>query len=174
MSWILWLLFLLFGFGSFFGVSESMEAEEGSGSADAPGQIEIEPSEPSETTEPTQENGFADPFPDDLGVPRTQQEIQERFMSRWPVPSCGVVDLASDTGEQSWPCLQSAVGSKEGAELVVLDLDGEGPMTTMYRVNPDGPMEIFVDTSEVPGSKPTWEYRQCQPSTDIRTEPCAS
>ena len=173
MSWILWLLFLLFGFGSFFGVSESsvVEQEVGSGSAEAPAPIEIEPVEPTEAPE----NGFADPFPDDLGVPRTDRQIEERFMSRWPLLNCGVVDLATDAGDEEWQCLQDAVGDKGGAELVVFDLGGEGPMmTTTYRVNPDGPMEIFVDTSGVPGTKGTWKYRQCQPSKDIRTEPCAS
>jgi hypothetical protein len=168
MSWILWLLMLMFGVGSFFGVSESPEAEVGVGSAEAPALSATQP------TEATPKDGFADPFPDDLGVPVTNRQIQDRFVSRWPLPSCGFVDLATDAGDEGWRCLQAAVGGKDGAELVVLDFDEQPMTTTTYRVNPDGPMEVFVDTSEVPGTKPTWEYRQCQPSKDIRTEPCAS
>ncbi len=173
MSWILWLLFLLFGFGSFFGVTEEssiVQQEAGSGSAEAPEAIEIEPVEPNEAPE----NGFADPFPDDLGVPRTDRQIEERFTSRWPLWSCGAINVATDPGEHEWQCLQDAVGGKEGAELVVFDLDAAPMMTTTYRVNPDGPMEVFINTSKAPGTKGTWDYRQCQPSDDLRTEPCAS
>lgn len=169
MSVLFWLLLLLFGFGGFGGFSSADDHAVGS-------EVEEVPA-PSATEKPevTPENGFADPFPDDLGVPTTNQQIQDRFANRWPLPSCGFVDLSTDAGEDGWQCLQAAVGGREGAELVVLDFADDMPMrTTTYRVNPDGPMEIFVDVSQVPGTAPTWEYRQCQPSQDLRTEPCAS
>ncbi|MGH3361204.1 MAG: hypothetical protein ACRDOM_01975 [Nocardioides sp.] len=169
MSVLFWLLLLLVGFGgSMSGEDYAVESE-----------VEEMPL-PSATAMPevTPENGFADPFPDDLGVPTTNREIQERFATRWQLPSCGAVDPAMDEafGDKGWQCLQDAVGGKEGAELVVLEIgEGRPISTTTYRVNPDGPLEIFVAVSDVPGTAPVWEdYRQCQPSQDLRTEPCAS
>jgi hypothetical protein len=166
MSVLIWLFLLLFGLGGFMSADDyavGSDVEE-MPAASAPAMPEATP-----------ENGFVDPFPDDLGVPTTNQQIQDRFATRWPLPSCGFVDLSTDVGEDGWQCLQAAVGGKEGAELVVLDFADDMPMrTSTYRVNPDGPMEIFVDVSQVPGTAPTWEYRQCRPSQDLRTEPCAS
>lgn len=165
MSVLIWLCLVLFGLGGFMSVGDSAV---GSGSEEMPAPSATKP------PEVTPENGFADPFPDDLGVPTTNRQIQDRFATRWPLPSCGFVDLSTDAGEDSWQCLQDAVGGKEGAELVLLDVADDMAMrTSTYRVNPDGPMEIFVDVSQVPGTAPAWEYRQCLPSADLQARPCA-
>jgi len=168
MSVLIWLCLLLFGLGGFMSVDDSAVS---SGSQEMPAPSATEP------PEVTPETGSADPFPDDLGVPTTNRQIQDRFAARWPLPSCGSIDPAMDDQfvDSAWQCLQTAVGGQDGAELLVIELGGRVPMSaTTYRVNPDGPMEIFVDTSEVPGTAPVWEYRQCRPSQDLRSEPCAS
>jgi len=163
MSVLIWFLLVVLGFGAFGSVG-GPEAEPGVEAPPVPSSTEM-PSDPS------------DPFPDDLPLPSTNAEIQERYATRSPLPACGFVEITTDDGgdraDEAWSCLQDAVGGETGAELMVFDF-GDPMSTTTYRVNPDGPVEVFVDTAEVPGTKPAWQYRQCRPSDDLRTEPCAT
>jgi hypothetical protein len=162
MSVLIWFLLVVLGFGAFGSV----------GSAETGSAVE-EPPVPSSTQLPS---SLSDPFPDDLPFPSTNAEIQERYATRSPLPACGFVEITTDDGgdqaDEAWSCLQGAVGDDVGAELLVFDY-GDPMSTTTYRVNPDGPLEIFVDAA-VTGAKPAWQYRQCQPSDDLRTEPCAT
>ena len=162
MSVLIWFVLVVLGFGMFGSVGGT---EVGSGAEEAP--------VPSATELPGAES---DPFPDDLPFPSTSGEIQERYATRSSVRACGFVDVTSgDAGAQAdagWSCLQDAVGGENGAELFIYDFS-DPVSTTTYRVNPDGPLEIFVDRSQSPGTEPTWEYRQCQPAADLRTGPCA-
>jgi hypothetical protein len=162
-SVLIWFLLVVLGFGAFGSVGSAV-VESGGGELPAPSATEVPGSS-------------SDPYPDDLPFPGTNRDIQQRYQTRSPLPGCGFVDLTSDPGDSSadeaWSCLQDAVGGDAGAELMVFDF-GDTMTTTTYRVNPDGPLEVFADTAQVPGTAPRWQYRQCEPSADLRTEPCAS
>ncbi len=164
MSVLIWFLLVVLGFGAFGSV----------GGAEAQPGVEVAPPVPS--TGAAMPGDPSDPYPDDLPVPSTSAEIQERYGTRSLMPACGFVEITTDNGgqqaDEAWTCLQDAVGGETGAELVVFDFR-DTMSTTTYRVNPDGPLEIFVDAGDLPGTRPQWTYRQCQPSADLRSEPCA-
>lgn len=116
-------------------------------------------------------------FPADLGVPGTDGEIEHRFLSRTPLPTCGMVQV-TDAALQGpgvaydWRCLAAA--RADGAEsLVVLTATAGDPVYTYYRLNPHGPMEIFIDRRADPDADTGWLYRQCEPAPDLRDRPCA-
>ena len=127
--------------------------------------------EPSATTPPAE----AEPFPTDLGPVRTQAEIEQRFLTRYPVAACDLVEAEVGSPALADPatygCLQAAADSGEGAELLILSTDADGEPATVYlRVNPDGPMEVFADRRE--GSRgPGWQYQRCAVPEEI-TGPC--
>jgi hypothetical protein len=127
--------------------------------------------EPSATTPPAE----AEPFPSGLGPLRTQAEIEQRFLTRYPIAACDLVEaevgdpvLADPT---TYGCLQAAADTGDGAELVIVSTDADGEPATVYlRVNPDGPMEVFADRRE--GTRgPGWQYQRCPVPEEI-TGPC--
>ncbi|MEU1973368.1 hypothetical protein ABZ477_17070 [Microbacterium sp. NPDC019599] len=71
------------------------------------------------------------------------------FQSRAQLPSCGTVEL--DQGDSipsdALDCVADA--GDDGAELVVVAPTVEGdPITTYYRILPQGGWEVFTDMSE--------------------------
>jgi len=138
----------------------------------ATGPAEVgEPPEPTATTPPASE----EPFPAGLGPLRTPAEIEQRFLTRYPIAACDVLHLPLGSPELAEPatyrCLQDAADAGEGAELVVLSTDVDGAPAAVYlRVNPEGPMEVFVDRRE--GQRgPGWQYQRCRVPEEI-TGPC--
>jgi hypothetical protein len=132
------------------------------------------PGEPSATTPPTgAEPPSDDPFPDDLGPLRGDRAIEQRFLTRYPLPTCDFVDTGDSANPEpgSYDCLQEAVEAGEGAELVIATMRPGGDQAYVYyRTNPDGPLEIFVDLQ---GDGRDWDYVRCRPSENIAEEPCA-
>lgn len=127
--------------------------------------------EPSATTPPAE----AEPFPGGLGPLRTQAEIEQRFLTRYPIAACDLVE--TEVGDPvladpaTYGCLQAAADAGDGAELVIVSTDADGEPATVYlRVNPDGPMEVFADRRE--GTRgPGWQYQRCPVPEEI-TGPC--
>lgn len=117
----------------------------------------------------------ADPFPDGLGPLRTDRQIEQRFLTRYPLPACDFVDTGASTevGPGFYDCLQEAVDAGDGAELIIASiLPGGARAYVYYRTNPDGPLEIFVDL-RADGSGRDWDYQRCRPSENIAEETCA-
>lgn len=128
-----------------------------------------------DTDEPTATSAPADPFPDDLGPLRGDRAIEQRFLTRHPLPACDYVDLGEslDVVPGDYDCLQEAVDAGDGAELVFASiLPGGDPAYVYYRANPGGPLEIFVDR-RAGGSDRDWDYQRCRPSENIAEEACA-
>ncbi|MFD1946311.1 hypothetical protein [Nocardioides aestuarii] len=133
----------------------------GSGPATAPD--DVAPPEPP---------AAAEAFPDDLGPVRTQAQIEQRFLTRSPIAAC---DLAVTGGSAaprpgSFDCLQAAADAGDEAELIVTSELPDGRYAVYYRVNPGGPLEIFVDRREAAGKD--WDYRRCPLPDDISTSTC--
>ncbi len=130
----------------------------------------------SATEEPTRvEPPSDDPFPDDLGPLRGDRAIEDRFLTRYPLPTCDFVDTGSSMNPApgSYDCLQQAVEAGDGAELVIATIRPGGDQAYVYyRTNPDGPLEIFVDLRD-DGRGRDWDYLRCRPSENIAEEPCA-
>lgn len=159
MNVIVVLLMLFFGVFSSFGPS----SDEGSGEPS----VAAPPPRPEAPTD--------DPFPADLGPLRGDRAIEQRFLTRYPLPTCDFVDTGASVNPEpgSYDCLQEAVDAGEGAELVIATIRPGGEQTYVYyRTNPDGPLEIFVDLQN-DGQGRGWDYVRCQPSENIAEEPCA-
>ncbi len=127
--------------------------------------------EPSAASTPTPD----DAFPDDLGPLRGDQAIEQRFLTRSPLPACDFIDTGEsmDPGPGAYDCLQEAVEAGDGAELIIASiLPGGDPAYVYYRTNPDGPLEIFVDLRAVENDR-HWDYQRCRPSENIAEEACA-
>lgn len=117
----------------------------------------------------------ADPFPDDLGPLRGDRAIEQRFLTRYPLPTCDFVDTGTSMNPEpgSYDCLQEAADAGDGAELVLATILPAGDRAYVYyRANPGGPLEIFVDLKD-DGEGRDWDYQRCRPSTNIAEEPCA-
>ena len=128
-----------------------------------------------EFAEPTATPAPMDPFPEDLGPLRGDRAIEQRFLTRSPLPACDFVDLGEslDVAPGSYDCLQEAVEAGDGAELIIASiLPGGDQAYVYYRTNPDGPLEIFVDR-RAGGSGRDWDYQRCRPSENIAEEACA-
>lgn len=159
MNIIVVLLMLLVGLRSSFGVTVDEDP------AVQPAPIAAA-AEPATSTEP---------FPDDLGPLRGDRAIEQRFLTRYPLPACDFVDSgpSMDPGPGSYDCLQEAVDAGDGAELIIASiLPGGDQAYVYYRTNPDGPLEIFVDL-RADGSGRDWDYQRCRPSENIAEETCA-
>lgn len=137
---------------------------------------EESPGEPSATASPTGAGSESDdPFPDDLGPLRGDRAIEHRFLTRYPLPTCDIVDTGTSVnpGPGSYDCLQEAADAGDGAELVIATIRPGGDQAYVYyRVNPGGPLEIFVDLRD-DGQGRDWDYQRCRPSENIAEEPCA-
>ncbi len=128
-----------------------------------------------EFSEPTATPAPTDPFPDDLGPLRGDRAIEQRFLTRSPLPACDFVDMGEslDVAPGSYDCLQEAVDAGAGAELIFASiLPGSDQAYVYYRANPGGPLEIFVDR-RTGGSGRDWDYQRCRPSENIVEEACA-
>lgn len=81
------------------------------------------------------------------------------FQYREPLPPC-----------DSWQCLQDAVEQQGPAELVRTETTTEGdPVTTYYRVQPWGELEVFTDNSQDKfRGDPAWTYDVCSVPDDLR------
>lgn len=135
-----------------------------------------ETGKPSGTTPPTRaEPPTDDPFPDGLGHLRGDRAIEQRFLNRYPLPTCDFLDTGTsvDPEPRTYDCLQQAVEAGEGAELVIATIRPGGDQAFVYyRTNPRGPLEIFVDL-RADGRGRDWDYLRCRPSENIAEEPCA-
>jgi hypothetical protein len=154
MSLITWLIALVLGLTSSSGATDAEQ-----------------PPAPTATEPPAS----AEPFPADLGPLRTRAEIEQRFLTRSPIAACDVV--SAEVGDpalgdpSTFDCLRGAVDTEDGAELVVLSSDVDGQPAAVYlRVNPGGPMEVFVDRRDGE-SGPAWQYQRCPVPAEI-TGPC--
>lgn len=135
---------------------------------------EVEPPAPTGTTTP---DASTEPFPDGLGPLRGDEAIEQRFLTRYPLPTCDFVYLpvraTVEQRREALSCLQAAADAGEGAELVAAPLaDDRVSRYVYYRANPDGPLEIFTDL-RADDARRQWDYRRCEPSPDIAEEPCA-
>lgn len=112
--------------------------------------------------------------------------VEQRFAEREMLPPCGMVDVSrhapGTTGTRlsppakAWRCLHDAVGVG-GAELVTLDLRPNGStLHTFYRATREGRLEIWTQRTRNASGRVSsrWAYEECQPSEDLRRQPCAS
>ncbi len=150
MSLLVWLLAILFRFSS-VAPADDMAAEP------------VEPPAPVSS----------EPFPADLGPVRTQAAIEDRFLSRSPIAACGVVrtGASGESRPEDYACLQQAADAGAPAELIVSSQQPDGTVLVYYRVNPGGPLEIFVDRRQAE-DRPAWIYRRCPVPDDIRSATC--
>lgn len=161
MNLIVWLLVVYLGLFSAFG--------SGSGSAEAESDA-VEPPPPSATERP-------DATPDSNAAPRGQSGIEQRFLSRVPLPTCGMVTEQEQPGQappdQVWGCLQDAADTGGGAELIRVTSTVEGDLIyTYYRVSPEDGLEMYTDARQDRFGGADWDYRRCRPSADLRRAPC--
>ena len=89
----------------------------------------------------------------------------QRWLGRSTLASCGVVDTGRrpselTVGEQAgYDCLESARDAGEGAELQVDQVTVEGdPVTSWYRVTPEGRLEVYTDATADAFGSGRWEY----------------
>jgi hypothetical protein len=130
---------ILFGLLALFGVSG------GEASATAEPGVTVEPSSGAATTDP----------------------VQDQFLVRVRLPSCGVFSVDHGFYEQAaqpgWRCLEKAAdGRGAEAEFVVKDI-GAAPVDSYVRVA-DGEMEIYVNDPAA-NSFDAWTYDSCP--TDV-------
>ena len=93
--------------------------------------------------------------------------VESQWESRDSLTSCGSLRLGQmDTlevdGKTEVACLQRALISREGAELVVRYPTTEGdPVTDYYRVTATGSTEVYTDATQDAFSDGKWHYGSC-------------
>jgi hypothetical protein len=85
---------------------------------------------------------------------------------RAPLPACGVETIRAssdaDNNVEGRRCLWSAYQEHRPAEFVTTRPTVEGdPITYIYRVLPDGEVEVFVDSTRDAWSAKTWLRLAC-------------
>ncbi|GAB3775258.1 hypothetical protein GCM10027600_39320 [Nocardioides ginsengisegetis] len=91
----------------------------------------------------------------------------DAWTARDALPSCGRVrmdqgDSLQRASADGMQCLLMAMRSGEGGEFVLTRPTTEGdPITTYYRVLPDGTFETYVDNTADHYGSGRWEYRRC-------------
>jgi hypothetical protein len=144
---------LVFGFGSFFGSSDSSMTQEATPELSAPSA--------SAAAVPGTTGGISLP----------PKVVKSMFANRAPLPTCGTI-AGNDRGEALWQCLQNAADQQgNGGELVRIGTTSEGdPITTYLRVS-YGAMEIYTDNSQDRlHSEPAWTFQTCPIPDDVRSE----
>ncbi len=131
--------------------------------------VGVEPPVPSSTTSP----GADVP----AEGPPGEVAIEQRFLTRSPIPVCGYVQASSGsdprlTDPASFDCLRKAVEAGEGAELVGVVSDDRGTSVSTYlRVAPDGPLEVYVDR-RASSRGPSWSYERCPVPATFTLDGC--
>ena len=93
--------------------------------------------------------------------------VQRQWEDRDRVTSCGTVQLDPVRRMDSLPadveeCLEAALTSRTGGELVLSYLTTEGdPVTEYRRVTPAGTTEVFTDATKDQLGDHTWLYGSC-------------
>ena len=93
--------------------------------------------------------------------------IQEQWESRQEYPSCGEVKLPQGKqleqhATQEIRCLRQALDAGETAELKVSFPTVEGdPIHEYYRLNPDGTLELYIDSTDDANSDQKWSHTDC-------------
>ncbi len=93
--------------------------------------------------------------------------VEEQWDSRDPLPRCGSLQLQQGEdlevdGRKELACLERAMDSGRGAELVVRYPTTEGdPVTDYYRVNPDGSTEVYTDSTQDAFGDQKWSVATC-------------
>ena len=93
--------------------------------------------------------------------------VQEEWESRDAYPSCGHLDLeqgedVEDAGAAEIDCMRDARAAGEGAELAVTYPTIEGdPIHTYYRLNPDGFVVLYEDSTDDPNGAEEWTRVEC-------------
>ncbi len=110
----------------------------------------------------------------DLVAPSGLNMVHGRWNGRPTLASCGVVDtgprpseltVAEQTG---YDCLEKARDTGEGAELQVDQLTTEGdPVSSWYRVTPEGRLEVYADATADAFGSGRWDYASCA-AADLR------
>lgn len=93
--------------------------------------------------------------------------VQRQWEDREQLPSCGEVrwDIAErleDVATTQIACLEAALDSGAGGELLVLRGTKEGdPVTEYLRVTTAGTTEVYTDATQDQFSDRTWQYGSC-------------
>ena len=104
--------------------------------------------------------------------------VQRQWEDRDPLPSCGVVrwDISErfeDAAVTQVACLETALRSGEGGELVVRHATKEGdPVIEYYRITPAGKAELYTDATKDQFSDGTWLYSSCDHPTSAIDAAC--
>ena len=81
------------------------------------------------------------------------------------MPSCGSEELGnleSKVGKTELACMDSARESGRGAELIVRSYTIEGdPITSYWRVTPDGSTEAYQDSTKDAFGDQKWSFAVC-------------
>ena len=100
--------------------------------------------------------------------------VLERWQSRPHLPGCGSLSLHQGQalevdGPAALACLQRALDSGRGAELIVRHPTTEGdPVTSYHRVTAEGSTEVYIDSTQDAFSDGTWSFASCdRPETAI-------
>jgi hypothetical protein len=94
-------------------------------------------------------------------------------LNRTELPECGAEEVAADRppNREARECLINAWREGDAAELVSERRTVEGdPVTTIYRVLPDGSVELFVDMTRDRYGSGEWERLVCSGLRPVREE----
>ena len=81
------------------------------------------------------------------------------------MPSCGseTVHGPSDANIDGRQCLWDSYLGKQPAEFITTQWTVEGdPITSVYRILPDGAIEVFIDSTHDAWSSKSWLHLACQ------------
>lgn len=97
----------------------------------------------------------------------------EWVTERGELPACGAEEVTADRlpNSQARECLYDAWRESRAAEMISERRSVEGdPITTIYRVLPDGTVEVFVDMTRDRYGSGTWERLACSELRPVRED----
>jgi len=111
--------------------------------------------------------------PEEFGDP-----VLAQFLARQPLPDCGQVELGQLANPRDTKAIRACLktAGSDGAEASVTEPTVEGdPVTTYYRVTPNGHWETYVDSTQDAFGSGEWEFMACQkPKRNPLKLPCRS
>lgn len=103
-----------------------------------------------------------------MGCAGPGDPVREKWETRDQLASCGELLLGqgealTDVARDQIDCLRRAHRTDVGGELTVTNYTTEGdPVTTYYRVRPDGASEQYTDSTQDSFGSETWSYSRCR------------
>ncbi len=104
--------------------------------------------------------------------------VQRQWADRQQLPSCGTVQLdqttrLEDVGGDAVECLEAALASGAGGELVLTSLTTEGdPIVEYRRVTPTGTAEVYTDATKDKFGDGRWQFESCVRPTSAMDSAC--